>query len=443
MQQKRRPPSFYKQAPDKSNHQKSEEYHFKDNKKLPTHKKKACLDKLSATWSSLTLEQKIMFVVVSLMALGLTTGAIYYLLPAISVSIGVDPTKPPGLISLTNNTTLKERIRNTPIRLQPSFRAELESRGLGKLNQKYDKQAHMLRKLLPEVINQNALQEVLKEPNFSIELVPQNDVTLTANGQAEAEARFLAITNKILIVADTDMHEEQALRTLRNEFHHAVVRSTNFQKKLGAGELAITRKNSFLAITPFVTADWEIDHALEKDHQLALDKGFARLAEFEKMLKMNERHLAFFENKSTLDNYIKVAALYNPTLHHLDLSLEEFEFFSKLFKELPGKKYSVEMNDGRIIYIQSIKAYADHVAINYNFLKSEAALDKAHALLVDLKDIIGGMADPVYDSYNQQDKALELSSFIQEIEPKVLEVFFPEWCEYFSRYHHVENYCQL
>lgn len=402
---------------------------------------------LTEKWSKLSFEKKVGWIVFSFLAMGFTVTAIYYLYPLIAESVRANPNTRPDLSNYgwfsrrDSKQSLRSLIAQADIKLQPAFREELTRNNQASVIRKYDKQADTIRSVLPQAINHKVLKGILKEENFGIELVPQNDIQLTHNGQEFPTAKYLPIRNRVLVVADTDMTELEIIKTLRNELHHASVRNTNFkmpnndQNKL---------QNGLVAIRPFLKTSWQTDDKLFSEHQFSTQSGFARVNRFKYLLRAQNKSSSRFtdeQSKSELNNYLKAITNYRPQIHHVEFPPHLEKVIKNKIKKLQsGKSYFETGNE--ILYIEAMHSYSNTLVIKYSHCKAATPRDLAEAFF---KDVEGyqDFKDTPYQKYTDYDKALELSSFIQEIEPTVLQTFFHEWCEYFSNYHNVKNYCSL
>lgn len=459
-------------------------------------------------WKKLTTEQKILAVVMGLIGLGMTAVLAYQLIPVISEGIRNNPSEPPEFLnlaqfnssqsalsqksslpvcpvrpaeqpanempsiasvppvvkqpktekkntpstvvdsSLLSRENIDKAIQHTRIHIKPSLRQETAAKPSGsEWISLMEEEITMIKKLLPETVHPELLLKVLNDPTFSIELVAYNDPHLTGGGESNgAMARYLPLSNKLLIGSDTDMTEKEKLSVLRNEMHHVAVRYTNYLKQSSPQKNLPTPRESIKVLRPMIKDGWKKDHKLAEEHREALTGGFNRITHFKNLLNQSKRfqHGSLTDKtaKNKLNEYLTAVKNYQPMTHVEVWPVSIYRELKKAFKEENGKWVIPIKELPR--YLVGVRINRDEAIVRYNFLKSEDIKDKAKAFIHDaeaFKESMGPKGG--YSHYSAaEDLGLELSSFIQEIDPGILKSFFPEWCNYFSRYHQVNDYCK-
>ena len=323
------------------------------------------------------------------------------------------------------------------IDIKPALREELSVRPSGKewLSQ-VENMVFKIRTVLPQTMQPTLLLKILKDPTFSVELVAYNDPGLTRGGKAMgANAHYLPISNKILIVIDADKSDREILTLLRNEMHHVAIRYTNFAKQSVAKKNLPEREKSIKILCPAIKDGWETNPMMAALHRKALKAGFDRIQTLKTLLlqskKLKHGSLADEAAKAELNKWLSVVKNYIPVIYVIEMSIMEYNEFEKKLSGL-----AVQAN-----FISKITT-PDGVTLRYSYLKSEKAKDKAAAFIKDFENHIES-TNGYSSDLEREDLELELSSFMQEFDPNILENFFPEWCSYFSSYHSIEDYCQM
>ncbi|CAN5304823.1 hypothetical protein BH10PSE19_BH10PSE19_10490 [soil metagenome] len=462
-------------------------------------------------WKKLTTQQKVLVVVMGLVATGVAVVVAYRLIPLIFEGVRTNPSEPPEfLTSMKSNTSLSEKdshpvcpIRppkesgksapsasSTPPVLSPA-QTKQPKQGKGKKDMPAPVTAPPIRKvdiaktiarariginsawreelaagpsgrrwisliegevskiktLLPQTIHPKLLLKILEDPTFSIELVAYNDANLTGGGKSVgAMARYLPISNKLLIGSDTDMSDKEKLSVLRNEMNHVAIRYTNYGKQSSPEKNLPAPHEAIKILRPAIKDGWKTDPVLAKQHGETLKAGFDRIKTFKNLLKQSKhfKHgsLADKRAKDELNKWLKVVKNYTPLIYAEEMPTSAYRELEKIFKKEHGK--TIIPHPTAQGYFISKETAPGGVILRYSFLKSGEIKDRAAAFIMDVEKYERSTGTQGgYSHYSdREDLDLELSSFIQEVDPNILEHFFPEWCSYFSDYHEVEGYCQ-
>lgn len=341
---------------------------------------------------------------------------------------------------------LESVINKTRIAVKPSFRAFLASQVQGaKKVALVEGEIARVKKALPQTMSSALLHKILQDPTFSIELVAYNDAELTSGGTAKgANARYLPFANKILFGIDTDMSESEIRVVLANEMHHVAVRYTNYNRQLSPDASLPKRERSIEVLRPAVADEWKTNHTAVALHKKAQDVGFARVKQFEKLLKefgrLQHGSSAAKSTKQELNKYLMALIDYEPQIYTEEMSIDAFKVLRRNFKK-EGEKTVIPSTPPA--YLVRVDDSPSGVVLRYTYAKSTNIHDKATAFIADMNKIQSFMQHPAYRKQPQPDQDLEASSFLQEVNFNTLKVFFHEWCQYFSDYHTLDlgQYC--
>lgn len=270
-----------------------------------------------------------------------------------------------------------------------------------------EKEIAQIRALLSQAIHPKLLLDILLDSDFSIELIaPDAGVSY-----------YSPITRTVYIRSSTHESNKQKLAILCNELHHVAVHFANLRRQGLFPPMKVLA--SMQIVSPFLhdssqKADytWQVDLKSYHAHKAALEAGFERIKNFKNLLDQfslfNPNIFLDELGKKTLNKYLDAVRNYRPMFY---------------------KEYSsLEQNDGTTL---------DHNS------KSNNIRERATAFIMDMEKYKKLIYRGSYRNLPLSEKELELSSFLQEVDPNILQVFFPEWCDYFSQYHQVENYCLI
>lgn len=268
-----------------------------------------------------------------------------------------------------------------------------------------EKEIKQIRALLSEAIHPKLLLDILYDPDFSIKLIAKDD--------RGSQGYYSPIERTVYIRTHGRTSDEQILATLRNELHHAAVHLTNSRRQ--SLSLSSDVSASMQVVSPFLkdsspVETWEIDLISYHEHKAALDAGFERVKHFKDLLSQSSllNSNAFMDKsaKKNLNKYLE--------------AMKNFRLKSP------------------IAYL-SLERMNEEVLSDYS--KSGNLSARAAAFIRQIEGYKVQIYKGAYRHLPLPEKELELSSYLQEIEPDILKVFFPEWCNYFSKYHQVEDYC--
>ncbi|HVV69766.1 MAG TPA: hypothetical protein VHE99_12180 [Gammaproteobacteria bacterium] len=315
---------------------------------------------------------------------------------------------PEPILVLAQSQALSEAIEKTKISINPDwYRKIISTPSNSILLISLEREIRQIRTLLSEAIHPKLLLDILHDPDFSIKLI--------AEDERGSQGYYSPIERTVYIRTHGRTSDEQLLATLRNELHHVAVHFTNLRRQglfLPSKVLA-----SMEIVRPFFqdssqAETWEGDLTAYNAHKEALDAGFERIKHFKDLLSQS--------------------SLLNPNT-----------FIDKLAKENLNT-YLDAMKNYRLkssIECLSLERINEEVLNDYS--KSGNLKERAAEFIRQIEGYKIQIYKGAYRHLPLSEKELELSSYLQEIEPDILKVFFPEWCDYFSKYHKVEDYCLI
>lgn len=333
---------------------------------------------------------------------------------------------------------VQELSQQVNVRIAPHLVKYLEERGLNQYYKSLQYQAAMVIKLLPTVVSPRLLAPILSDPSFSIEIT---DHTNQPGVDGRPDAVYLPWSNKILLIADSDWTDTEMHDTLRNEFHHAMVRYQNMQLNQQNGT---SREASLPMIYPFLKKDagFKPSKTLIAQHKAALGKGFDRILLLKKLFNS-----AAFEKDPLLLQFQEIILNYEPKMHRdeLDkkyLTADSIERIKKAVLEKSGQAFS-KNSDGSPYYIRMFYNYKDSVIVKYVYNKDDSWQEKAKAFFADMVELQGDISSAGYSTRKPFEKDMETSSSLQELPDSILRFVFPEWCQYFDDYNQLDDgeYC--
>ncbi len=317
-------------------------------------------------------------------------------------------TAPKPILVLEQSQTISEAIGKATISInQDWYREIISTPSSSLLLTSLEREIRQIRALLSEAIHPKLLLDILHDPDFSIKLI--------ARDGSGTQGYYSPIERTVYIRTNGRTSDEQALDTLRNELHHVAVHFSNLRRQGLFPPIKVLA--SMQIVSPFLRDasqmdTWQVDLESYNAHKAALDAGFERVKNFKNLLNQS--------------------SLLNPNT-----------FADKLAKENLNK------------YLDAVKSYRLKNPIEYLSLermneetlsdhsKSGNIKEKATAFIMQMERYKRQIYMGAYRYFPLSEKELELSSYLQEIDPNILQVFFPEWCDYFSQYHQVENYCLI
>lgn len=296
-----------------------------------------------------------------------------------------------------------------------------------------DKQIEQIRNLLPKSFNAARLNNILKQNIVEIEIVPQNDPRLVGQQKTAPQSRFIPSMDlanerhKILIVQDSDFSGPEIEKILSHSLHNLSTLTATL-KRLGNPERLLTSRYMLL---PFLSKNWEVDKDLRQKHTDCLA---AALKEIEKFSKQHP------DKMST--RYKKALESYQPFEFHQYIPTSSLEALMQVGESL-NKKIKIKIDDVSL-YIHDMNTYGSETSIHYTYAASNSIADKATAFLQEIKSFYQQVYHGPYKAVcTEEEQDMEFSSFIEEFPPSIKEVFFKEWCDYFSQYTQQEDYCSL
>jgi len=335
-------------------------------------------------------------------------------------------------------TSVKKLAAKTTIFCKPKFLKELKTRGkTGELSiELINRQIKQIRRLLPAHFNPIALQRILSQTDFKIVLLAANDAELTMNGKVAPDARYLPRSNRILICIDSDFTDKEVIQTLRNELHHALIRVTN--RKLVLNKTQAT--DGYLALSPFLNSQGKKDNRKVTTLAQTIREGFAKIDELERLLKTKSSKLTSqqFRQRAL---YLSAFTDYQPKLHRIEMPMSLALEFLANGKKLSDGNILLKAKDMPPLIFYPPIIRGNSAVMKYIKAKSSSLVDLAHSFILDLRDELDNSENGGYADLTREDKLLEFSSSLQEIDGRVLKRFFPSWCRYFEDYTELHPYC--
>ncbi len=302
-------------------------------------------------------------------------------------------------------------------------------------------------------INCDVLRAVLLDNSFSIRIASKREAKAVVNNKGKssfhAAGYYNSQKNMIGICYNHNASNSTLTKLLSNEFHHA----------------AITRTNRDLVGKPaysvFAALDKDGNISDEFSHQLwnALLDSNARIQKF-LIAAISKKYGPKLDSaqREMLKALIKVSEGYIPLEYYHVVSRSDFEEMKNndvirhdksghLFLDT---QFAVFIKGGRFQrYILDAEEKGDQVRFKlaHAVPNSNSKFDIPYAALLDIVHQYAQYYEGIYGLYSgvKEDGGnvmlIEWLSTIEEFSDGIKQLIFPELCDYLTKYHEVEDYC--
>lgn len=435
-------------------------------------------EKIVNHWYNWSTKQKVAAVLVLLAAAGLSIAAAYYLLPSMlayfqgvsdefakknyytptSVSQSIQNKKyhasknkdfDNGFFNTTAaRNILKTKVSKAKVICDPALKYHVEAMPSKSFKEKMyiaiDKQIEIIKSVLSDTIHPKILLKLIEDPTFSIQI--SHRTIINSNGL------YLPNENRILVALDFLQDKEFIKNNLKNELHSAGIYVTNVAKQKEKRK-PLPQDNLLLA-GPYVNNKWEKDKALAKKLDAAISNSETRIRQFINLFINKQKHSPEWEK------YLKDIENYQPRVRETRFP----DAFSELlFSNLkpsddanflnvipqgilyPAEKPWPIQFDAYVIDILDEKLSGE-IMVRYKYAKNNTLEEKIKAFIAEYFEYEWRFSrETTYTKLaaNRDAINLEKSSDIEELSPNIPAIIYAEWCDYFSKYLEVENYCEF
>lgn len=398
---------------------------------------------LSASHVERLSNQQLMYVLLILLLLG--GASLFWLVNfRLTKSLALAPAKEPVFDNDSPTPgKLAQWVNNCKITMPERYLSELKGDGRAAWIPLVNKQIKQIRSVLSKKAKSVRYQKILQRNEFEIEIVPQNDPRLMGRQETAPEARFIPSVDltqekhKILIIQDTDFSDVEIENTLANELHHLCTLTATLEKITDTRQLPSSKS----MLLPFLDDSWKVDPVLREKHANSIKAAEKNVNEFRQLLLSNKKSAFFKEGEKRYQHYIQAFSDYQPAEFHQYVPRNGFETLT-LVAESINNKLKVTFDDA-VLYIHSFTHYGSETSIHYSYAASNKIADKANAFLRQFDSMRQQVYQGPYAQVSSEDEQdMEFSSFIDEFPQSIKNIFFSEWCDYFSSYTHERNYCR-
>ena len=378
---------------------------------------------------SWTSQEKALYATLLLLMFGLATSFIFYL------------TQDEGSTSLDNNKKPIKKLglfqpKTKPFEFvfcDPELLQFIQNYGpdVEALRLNIEEQLSFIRKVLSSnrTISPTIMEKIFNDPSFSIQIT-------SAEALQGSAAKFISDTNTLYIAWQLQPNEAFILGALQNDLHSASVRYVN-QPKL-QGKKFFDGKGMHQSL-PCLDDKGTIDRELSKQLHDAIHVGDMRIRSF-MALRQKSRNALSREERQLLKIYELAMQNYTPFFHEITVALVN----------APTRNvYSASYLPSDLHIVKRTATFnAAMITLGGHFSKDNTLSEKIKAFFSDT--ILGREKrygrHGVYGRAKLSEEELdsEISSDIEQISPSVREVFYPEWCDYFTQYFSeltTERYC--
>lgn len=443
------------------------------------------LNKFLTYWNRLTPKQKIYFAIAILAASGITLTALYYLLPSVLASLNNlgqnsipdkaktlpatnfpnQPTSTPKEVYahgtatkgtfFNNNSAKNQNFLNkvaqvkviTDPRLQKAIQRFPEETRRS-MQKAIDTQIEITKAVLPTVIHPTLLQGIIAEPNFTIEI--SHRIIIQSLGTYEQRS------NKIYAAVDINSDRQFITRTLKNEFHMAAIRMQNFAK---SNKRASLPDDPFILATPYVDEQWAKNPILADKLHHTIETSNNRIKILIALYSKQLSSMTLTAKEQIVYNrFLEILENYQPHIQEYRVPYQFFNEFKQGLKSTPNgeAKYSIAqslmyrfetkppLNLNAYIFSVIDDNTSDEIIIRYKYANHDSPQEKARSFFAEYfeRNWRFSKTGPYTEFELSRDETnVEISSDIAEMQPEILTAIYGEWCDFFNKYHEVEDYC--
>ncbi len=313
-----------------------------------------------------------------------------------------------------------------------------------------------IKKLISKLtINCDVLRAVLLDKGFSIRLTSKREAKIAVNNKGmssfHAAGYYDSQKNMVGIFYNHNASNNTLAKLLSNEFHHAATSQSN---RLLVRE-PLTPQIIANSIFVGLTEDGEISAKLGQQLLNAVMDSNKRITDFLVVAYSKKHGLSMNKSqKLMLRALIEASEGYTPKIY-------EYGFSKDMFREMKSNNHIKQDQNGRRFvetmfpifingqfrrYIVSIDEAEETVNFQFTHAVTTSKFDLAYAAILDIVNEYVQYADGMYGTNSGevnsvQSSMIEWLSSVEEFSDSLKQLIFPEICDYLTKYHEVEDYC--